>query len=88
VTMEAVEQAIVGAGSSLGWKMTPMSRGKVLGTLALREHRAEVEVTYDTKTYSIRHKDSQNLNFSGDSIHKNYNGWIQNLERAIRQRLA
>ena len=53
-----------------------------------RDHRAVVDVRYDTKTYSIKYKDSSNLQYDGTSIHKNYNGWIQNLDNAIRARLT
>jgi hypothetical protein len=88
MSMQAVEQAIIGAGTSLGWQMAPQGAGKITGTLILRTHRAVVDITYDTKSYSIKYKDSDNLNYDGRSIHSNYNGWIQNLDRAIRARLA
>jgi hypothetical protein len=88
VTMEAVRNAIVMAGSGLGWRMEPRTPGTITGVLDLRDHRAVVEVTYDTKTYNIKYKDSSNLNYSGTSIHKNYNGWVENLDKAIRIQLA
>ena len=47
-----------------------------------------VDVKYDTKNYSITYKDSSNLDYTGDSIHKNYNGWIQNLNRGINAQLS
>ena len=86
-SMQQVEQAIVSAGNSLGWQMRPQGPGKVQGTLLLRDHRAVVDVDYTQRSYSIRYKDSSNLNYDGSSIHKNYNGWIENLDRAIRVRL-
>jgi hypothetical protein len=88
VTMEAVRNAIVVAGSGLGWRMEPRTPGTITGVLDLRDHRAVVEVTYDTKTYNIKYKDSSNLNYSGTTIHKNYNGWVENLDKAIRVQLA
>jgi hypothetical protein len=87
-TMEAVQNAIVLAGNGLGWRMEPRSPGTITGILDLRDHRAVVEVTYDTKTYNIKYKDSSNLNYDGTNIHKNYNGWVENLDRAIRMQLA
>ena len=86
-SMQQVEQAIVAAGNSLGWQMQPQGPGRIQGTLVLRDHRAVVDIGYTQKSYSIRYKDSSNLNYDGGSIHKNYNGWIQNLDRAIRQRI-
>jgi hypothetical protein len=86
-TMADVEQAIMRAGAGLGWVMTPVRPGLVTGRLALRTHVAVVDITYDTKSFSIRYKDSVNLEYDGGNIHKNYNGWIDNLEREIRANL-
>jgi hypothetical protein len=87
-TMEAVQNAIVMAGTGLGWRMEARGPGTITGVLDLRTHHAVVEVTYDTKTYNIKYKDSSNLDYTGTSIHKNYNGWVENLDKAIRIQLA
>ncbi len=86
-TMAEVEKAIVRAGSALGWKMQPVKPGHVVGTLNLRSHTAIVDVTYDIRTYNITYKDSVELNYDGTNIHKNYNGWVQNLDKGIRAQL-
>jgi len=86
--MRDVEKAIVRAGTSLGWSMKPAGSGSMIGTLNLRKHVAVVDIRYNTKTYSILYKDSQNLDYNGSSIHSNYNGWIQNLNRAIQAQFA
>ena len=87
VSMADVEVAIRRAGHGLGWQIVPQGPGKAEGILVLREHRAVVDITYDTKSYSILYKDSSNLNYDGKTIHSNYNGWIQNLDKAIRTQL-
>jgi hypothetical protein len=46
-----------------------------------------VDVRYTATTYSITYKDSTNLNYRDGQIHKNYNGWIENLDRDIRNEL-
>ena len=46
------------------------------------EHR------HKNKNYSINYKDSTNLDYDGTNIHRNYNGWIANLDRAIKTQLA
>ena len=84
LSMTEVEQSIRVAGAGLGWQMVPRGAGSVEGTLLLRTHRAVVDIKYDTKSYSIKYKDSTDLNYNGSTIHMNYNGWIQNLEKAIR----
>jgi hypothetical protein len=57
-------------------------------TLALRTHVAVTEITYNEQNFSIIYADSTNLGYNGSSIHKNYNGWIENLERAIIRQSA
>ncbi len=86
-TMSDVEHAIVRAGAGLGWVMTPVRPGLMTGRLALRTHVAVVDITYDTRTFSIRYKDSVNLDYANGSVHRTYNGWIENLEREIRANL-
>lgn len=88
VTTADVEKAIIRAGNTLGWQMVPRGPGKVEGTLLLRRHRAVVDVDYDVKSYSIKYKDSSELNYDGQNIHSNYNGWIQNLDKAIKVQLS
>lgn len=88
VTMEDVQKAIVRAGVGLGWQMKVVEPGLIVGTLNLRSHMAVVDVKYDTKTYSISYKDSSNLDYDGSNIHKNYNGWVENLDRGIRTQLT
>lgn len=88
VSMDDMQKAIVRAGVGLGWQMKPVSPGLIVGTLNLRTHMAMVDVNYDTKTYNISYKDSSNLDYTGDSIHKNYNSWVQNLDKGIRAQLS
>ena len=45
-------------------------------------HVAVVDIEHDTKSYSIKYRDSQNLTPRDGMIHKNYNGW--NLDKEIR----
>ena len=84
LTADQVRDAIVAAGTGLGWVMTPVSPGLVSGRLALREHAAVVDIRYSATTYSITYKDSTNLHYRDGQIHKNYNGWVENLDRDIR----
>jgi hypothetical protein len=87
LSADQVRNAIVSAGNALGWVMTPVSPGLVNGRLMLRDHVAVVDVRYTEKMYSITYKDSTNLNYRDGQIHKNYNGWIENLDRDIRNEL-
>lgn len=82
---ETRRNQIMRAGAGLGWEMEPVRPGLIRATLRLRGHVAVTEIAYTAASFSIRYVDSTNLQFDGSSIHKNYNGWIQNLERAIMQ---
>lgn len=84
LSMAEVQQAILRAGTQLGWQMQPEAPGRISGRLALRTHLALVDIEHDTKSYSIKYRDSTNLMAGDGMIHRNYNGWIQNLEKAIR----
>lgn len=88
LSMAEVERAIRTAGAGLGWQMVERGFGSLEGVLVLREHRAVVDIRYDTNFYSIKYKDSSNLNYDGSTIHPNYNGWVQNLQRAIRAQVS
>jgi hypothetical protein len=87
-TLDQVRGAIERAGHGLGWQMQPTRPGHIVGTLYLRTHMAQVDIPYTTTSYSITYRDSKDLNYDGSSIHSNYNGWIQNLDRAIQQQLT
>ena len=83
-----VRTAIITAGTGLGWRIADGGSGRLEGTLTLREHVAVVEIPYSGSSYAIKYKRSTNLNESGGQIHSNYNGWVQNLDRAIRQEIS
>lgn len=88
LTSDQVRAAIVRAGAGLGWIMKDAGPGRLQGTLILRTHSAEVTIPYSAAGYSIKHKASTNLQESGGMIHRNYNGWITNLNRSINAQLA
>ncbi len=85
----ATYRAIRSAGKSLGWKINQIKPGVAQGKLYLREHIAVVRINYSKYSYSIKYVKSTNLkyNAANKTIHKNYNGWIQNLDKAINARL-
>ena len=84
VTLEEVKQAIITAGTGLGWKMMPQEDGRITGQLDIRTHVAIVDITYSSKAFSITYVDSTNLKYDGRLIHRNYNNWIKNLEDRIQ----
>jgi len=84
-----MQRAILLAGNSLGWQMSRVRKGLIRGKLVLRSHVAIVNIYYSGSSYSIKYVKSVNLKYDPQkgTIHNNYNGWIQNLEKAIDARL-
>ena len=88
VSNAQVKTAIANAGTSLGWQMAEIRPGMIQGTLNLRKHTAIVDIPYSATKYSIVYKSSINLDEKDGEIHKNYNGWVQNLSKKIGTELA
>jgi hypothetical protein len=72
----------------MGWIIKSQSPGNLIGTLHLQKHTAVVDIKHDIKNYSIMCKNSTSLKYNGTSIHSNYNGWIENLKKAINVQLS
>ncbi|MCU7906272.1 MAG: hypothetical protein KZQ76_10600 [Candidatus Thiodiazotropha sp. (ex Epidulcina cf. delphinae)] len=87
-SMKQIKKAIMSAGASLGWRMKEVKPGHIVATLLLRGNSAVVDIPYTSKSYNIAYKDSTGLKYDGSMIHKNYNGWIQNLDNAIQSRVS
>lgn len=85
-----VTKAIQQAGAGLGWQMKEETPGHIVGKLYLRSHVAIVDITYTLDDYSVNYKDSTNLKYNptNNTIHKNYNGWVQNLTKAIDSQVS
>ena len=83
-----IKKAIIRAGAGLGWNMKAKASNHIIGTLYLRKHVAVVDIKYSKKSYNIVYKSSQNLDYDGTNIHKNYNGWVANLNRQIQAQLS
>lgn len=88
LTSDQVRLAIIRAGDGLGWKMKDEGPNKMVGTLILRKHVAVVDIPYTATSYGIKYRSSVELDEKDGKIHKNYNGWIQNLTRNITAQLG
>ena len=90
VDMDEMHKAIVQACASLGWTAQDVKPGLIRATINVRnKHTAVVNIPYDTQKYSILYESSENLKDDGKgNIHKNYNSWVINLERAINKYIA
>lgn len=88
LTKDQVRGAIVRAGSALGWQMKDVDGNTLAATLLVRKHMAAIEIPYSASAYSIKYKSSAELEEKNGTIHKNYNGWIQNLTKGIASQIS
>lgn len=86
--MDHTRSVIKRALARRGWIVTHEQPGQVDARLNVRYHVARIRITYTADEVQIAYVDSENLRYhhlaSGkEIIHKNYIGWINNLEREI-----
>ena len=87
-TQAQVRSAILKAGAQRQWIMNDAGAGVITARQQSRDHMAEVRVNYTATSYSINYANSQNLRASGGKIHKNYNRWVNNLDKDIQVNLS
>ena len=88
-TLEQVKKGIITGGQWREWDIRELAPGYLVAeTLVRGKHRAVVDILYDTKVFSIRYKDIENLNYNGRSIHKAYEEWIDDLRISIQQQVS
>ena len=91
LTSKKVEMAIKKGSSKRGWLVKKHKMGLITARNNIRgKHLVIVNISYNKNGYKIDYKDSQNMKYnpSNNTIHKNYNKWIANLERDINYELS
>ncbi|ANI80867.1 hypothetical protein [Kosakonia oryzae] len=83
-----VRAAILKAGQQRQWIMTDAGPGVIKGRMQSRDHVAEIRINYSANSYSINYENSLNLKASDGKIHKNYNRWVNNLDKDIQLNLS
>lgn len=83
-----VRAAILKAGQQRKWVMTDAGAGVIKGRMMSRGHTAEIRINYSANSYSINYENSQNLKAQNGKIHKNYNRWVNNLDKQIQLNLS
>ncbi|MEN8179448.1 MAG: hypothetical protein ABFS39_12650 [Pseudomonadota bacterium] len=88
-TLKDIKKIIKRSGASYGWRMKEKEPGVITGLLNVRKHMVEIEIPYSKTSYSIHYKDSSGMKYdaSSSTINKQYNKWVQNLDRAIQTNL-
>lgn len=88
IGIKDMRRAIILAGTNTGWQMQEVKQGLVNATKFNTGHMAKVEITYNTKNFSINYVDSSNLQYDGTKIHKTYNEWVKSLYRNIKNNVS
>ena len=86
ISIKKMYKAIKNAGYRRGWQISKVSPGVAKAYINVRgRHQATVLITYSHNEYSINYKDSEHLKYNAqnNTIHKNYNSWVKNLDKDI-----
>ena len=85
-----VRKVILDACQKRNWVAREISPGLISATIETRNHMAQIEIPFSGTRYSIIYKNSRNLkyNSSKNTIHNQYNNWIDYLRKDIEVGLA
>lgn len=90
--VEQVSKAIRAALAGRAWALTSEEPGHIVSTLNVREHRAKIDIVYDTQTIAIKYLESGELMYAEKKgqrmIHRNYLNWILNLVNDMNRNLV
>ena len=87
-TEAQVKNAILKAGAQRQWIMNDAGPGVIKARQQNRDHVAEVRINYTATGYTINYDNSLNLQAANGKIHKNYNRWVNNLDKDIQVNLS
>lgn len=86
-----VQTAIYQSLQRYGWQMVSDDGSRIIARYNKQNrHVAVIRIDYSAERFSINYDSSQGLDYnaSRDTIHRNYNRWIKNLEVDIRSQLS
>lgn len=88
---QQMQTAIYQSLQRYGWQMDSDDGSSIVAHYNKQErHVAVIRIDYSANSFSIRHQLSRGLNYNAqrNTIHRNYNRWILNLEQDIRSRTS
>lgn len=92
MTDRQVADAIFAALSRRGWAVDRAQPHLIVASVHLRGTTAAVQIHYNIHEVKVTYLSSQGLKYTVENgtpeIHKNYNGWVHNLEGDIRTELS
>ncbi|WGL15266.1 hypothetical protein PVT68_10835 [Microbulbifer bruguierae] len=87
---QTVAKAILTSCVDKGWVCRETEPGVIDASITVRKHRASARINYSAERYSIEYKDSYLLDYNDrrNTIHRNYNRWVNNLDHTIAKNLV
>jgi len=90
-TAEEIKRAFMVGGARRGWTFTDAGPDKMICTVVIRTHTLVMDLTYEPGKYSLKYKDSTNLEYKDEAgkktIHRAYVNWNTNLMNDARAEL-
>ncbi|MFL1418476.1 hypothetical protein ACI77M_20065 [Pseudomonas fildesensis] len=84
VSEEKIKQVIVAALQKREWTVQRLSPQLVQAEITVRnQFYAAIDIRYTRNSYAITYRDSRDLGYKDGKIHRNYNRWINMLDRDI-----
>jgi len=90
-SLEEVRDAIANGCKGKGWRPVMDGETKITCSILVRgKHYAEVSIPFSATNYSILYANSRVLDYDAERqrIHRNYNGWVLNLNGSIQRQFA
>lgn len=83
-----IKAALTASGTALGWQVVSTGANEMVATINVRKHMVATQISVTPGMYSIKYKDSANMNYDGARINPHYNNWVRNLSDSARAKLA
>lgn len=87
-----VKTAIIEACTARGWKIDAQTETQIDASITVRgKHFVAVRIPYSAQSVKIEYRDSSNMSYTPGNtpkIHRNYNNWVDYLNRDIHARLT
>jgi len=89
-SLERVQKAVFAGLAAKGWTATLAAPGKAHAYIQKPDWRCEIDVLFNTRTYSILYSNSEHLDFDAAKhvIHRNFNRWLTLLQQQINLALT
>ncbi|MGH8380495.1 hypothetical protein [Pseudomonas sp.] len=83
-----VQQAILKAVADRGWTARKVTPDLIQADILVRNtFYAAVDIRYSVSNFRINYRDSRELGYKDGKIHRNYNRWVNNLDKNIMREL-